>query len=71
MSKALLGAALAVAPCFAQWLNHPSVGIPRTVDEPDLTAAAAKVADGKPDLSDIWTSGTAKYLDPNFGHMRL
>jgi hypothetical protein len=63
MSKVLLCAVLAVSTCFAQWLNYPSAGIPRTPDgKPDLSAPAPKATDGRPDLSGIWTSGTGKYL---------
>ena len=36
----------------AQWLNHPTPGIPRTADgKANLTAAAPHAVDGKPDLS--------------------
>jgi len=38
----------------AQWLNYPGRGTPRLPDGPDLTAAAPRGADGKPDLSGIW-----------------
>lgn len=39
----------------AQWINHPTPGIPRTPDgKPDLNAPAPKLTDGKPDLSGIW-----------------
>lgn len=39
----------------AQWLTHPTPGIPRTPDgKPNLTAPAPKAADGKPDLTGIW-----------------
>jgi hypothetical protein len=41
----------------AQWLNHPSPGIPRLPDgKPNLSASAPKAADGKPDLSGIWSA---------------
>jgi hypothetical protein len=43
------------APLYGQWLNYPTLGIPRTPDgKPDLTAPAPKIPDGKPDLSGIW-----------------
>ncbi len=39
----------------AQWLNHPTPGIPRTADgKPNLAAPTPKAADGKPDLSGLW-----------------
>src|SRR3984957_9441174 len=50
-------AILSVLPTLAdaQWLNHPTPGIPRTKDgKPDLSAPAPKLPDGKPDLGVIW-----------------
>ena len=39
----------------AQWLNHPSAGLPRTASgAPDIDAAPQRRADGKLDLSGIW-----------------
>jgi hypothetical protein len=47
-------AVLAAAPA-AQWLNHPTPGIPRLPDgKPNLNAPAPKTADGRPDLSGIF-----------------
>jgi hypothetical protein len=43
------------APLSAQWLNYPTMGIPRLPDgKPNLAAPAPRTPDGKPDLSGIW-----------------
>jgi hypothetical protein len=58
-------AILSVLPTLAdaQWLNHPTPGIPRTKDgKPDLSAPAPKLPDGKPDLGGIWLVPGLKYL---------
>jgi hypothetical protein len=51
-----VAAMLAIAPATgAQWLGHPTAGIPRTADgKPNLAAPAPKSADGKPDISGLW-----------------
>jgi len=44
------------SPVGAQWLNHPTAGIPRAADgKPNLTAPEPRAPDGKPDLSGLWT----------------
>jgi len=43
------------APLSAQWLTHPTAGIPRTPDgKANLSAPAPKTADGKVDISGLW-----------------
>jgi hypothetical protein len=40
---------------YAQWVNYPSPGTPRTRDgKPNLTAPAPRASNGKPDLSGLW-----------------
>jgi hypothetical protein len=39
----------------AQWLNHPTPGIPRTADgKPNVTAPAPHTLDGHPDFTGLW-----------------
>ena len=49
-------------PLAAQWINHPTPGIPRTPDgKPNLSAPAPKTPDGKPNLSGLWVKISPKY----------
>jgi hypothetical protein len=46
----------------AQWLKHPTPGIPRLPDgTPNLTAPAPRTSDGRVDLSGIWAAECAIY----------
>src|SRR5271170_6682182 len=54
--------ALSAAPALvhAQWLNHPTPGIPRTPDgKPNLSAPTPRAADGRPNLSGLWQTDAA------------
>lgn len=43
------------AGAYAQWLNYPTPGTPRTRDgKPNLSAPAPRASNGKPDLSGVW-----------------
>jgi hypothetical protein len=54
---------LATLPVTAQWLGHPTPGIPRLPDgKPNLAAPAPRTADGKPDLSGIYQAENGRYF---------
>src|SRR6266849_2956064 len=57
MRKQLLWALLATLgnSAYAQWLNYPAPGTPRTRGgKPNLAARAPRASNGKPDLSGVW-----------------
>ncbi len=55
MIRIMLLVFLSMAGASAQWLNYRESGIPRLRDgRPNLSAAAPKGADGKPDLTGLW-----------------
>jgi len=55
LSRLTVLIALAASCTYAQWLNYPTPGMPRTRDgKPNLTAPAPRASNGKPDLSGLW-----------------
>ena len=56
-------AGLMCAPVYGQWVKVPAGGIPKGPDgKPNLSAPAPRSAEGHPDLSGVWESGSAKYI---------
>jgi hypothetical protein len=62
--KALIVGALLAQALPAQWINHPTPGLPRNPDgSPNLSAPAPRTAGGRPDLSGLWAPFRRRPID--------
>src|SRR5438128_4958688 len=68
MRTTVMCAILALStPLAAQWLDHPTPGVPKGADgRPNLTAPAPRTAGGAIDLSGVWRTRTIEVpgVDP-------
>jgi hypothetical protein len=65
-SSVLLLAVFASTHLAAQWVKYPTAGAPRKADgNVEMSAAAPRMANGKPDLSGTWTSDEVDPRRPN------
>jgi hypothetical protein len=63
-------AALTTLPVAAQWLNHPTPGIPRNEDgKPNVAAPAPRTREGRPDFTGLW-NGPTRSVRPDASDVR-